>query len=121
MMNARKARIQQLRAEVNQLDGVRSALLTEIKKLNLEQNKEEHPCSCVKLNGDIEIYDMQEQERRGRNPLGLGCVSECLTARKDCQVCRGTGVPIIPDVFHTCETFNPDGCAACRVIQRNID
>ena len=22
---------------------------------------------------------------------------------------------------HTCETYNPDTCAACRVIQRNID
>ena len=27
----------------------------------------------------------------------------------------------LPAVFHTCETFNPDTCAACRVIQRNID
>ncbi len=24
-------------------------------------------------------------------------------------------------IHHTCETFNPDTCAACRVIQRDID
>lgn len=24
-------------------------------------------------------------------------------------------------IHHTCETYNPDTCAACRVIQRNID
>jgi hypothetical protein len=120
-MTVRKARLQQLRAEVSQLDGVRASLLTEISKLDLEQRKEDHPCACVKLNGDIEIYDMQEQERRGRKPLGLGPVADCLTARKDCQVCKGTGIPVIPGVFHTCETFNPDSCAACRVIQRDID
>jgi hypothetical protein len=27
----------------------------------------------------------------------------------------------LPAVLHTCETFNPDTCAACRVIQRSID
>ncbi len=118
-MTARKARLQQLRAEVAQLRKIQDELQTEIQKLDLEQRKEEHPCACVKLNKDVEIFDMQEQERRGRNPLGAGgFVADTLSARKDCTTCKGTGVP---EVHHTCETFNPDTCQACRFIQRSID
>lgn len=122
MMTARQARIQKLRAEAQDLREKSDKLYAEIHKLDLEQRKEDHPCACVKLNRDIEIYDMGEQERRGRTPLSVGgFVADTLTAIKSCTVCNGTGVPVIPSVFHTCETFNPDTCAACRVIQRNID
>ncbi len=93
-MTTRKERLQQLRETVSKLDQQRNEALTEIKKLDLEQKREEYPCSCVKLNGDVEIYDMQEQERRGRNPLSVGgFVMDTLTARKDCTTCNGTGVP----------------------------
>lgn len=121
-MSDRKERIRQLRAEAQDLREKSDKLYTEIHKLDLEQRKEEHPCSCVKLNRDIEVFDMQEQERRGRAALSCGgFVADTLSARRDCTICNGSGVPVIPNVFHTCETFNPDTCAACRVIQRNID
>jgi hypothetical protein len=121
-MTNRRDRIRQLRDQVSVLDKQRNEKLTEIHKLELEQRKEEHPCSCVKLNRDVEIYDMQEQERRGRNPLSVGgFVADTLTALKGCRECKGTGKPIPAPLYHTCETFNPDTCAACRIIQRNID
>jgi len=122
MQTVRQARIQELRAQADKLRKQSDELYTEIAKLDLEQRREDHPCACVKLNRDVEIYDMGEQERRGRNPLSCGgFVADTLTARKDCTVCKGTGIPVIPNVFHTCETFNPDTCAACRIIQRDID
>ena len=92
-MSQRKERLQEIDTKLNSLGELREELLRERRVLDLEQRKEDHPCSCVKLNGDIEIYDMQEQERRGRNPLGLGFVADCLTALKNCPVCNGTGVP----------------------------
>ena len=93
-MTARQARIQQLRAEAQDLREKSDKLYAEIKSLDLEQRKEDHPCTCVKLNGDVEVFDMQEQERRGRNPLSCGgFVADTLSARKDCTVCNGTGVP----------------------------
>lgn len=120
MQTVRQARIQELRAQADKLRKQSDKLYAEIAKLDLEQRKEDHPCACVKLNRDVEIYDMGEQERRGRNPLSLGgFVADTLTARKDCTVCMGTGKPV--SIHHTCETFNPDTCAACRVIQRDID
>lgn len=94
MMTARQARIQELRSKAANLRRESDTLYTEIAKLDLEQRKEDHPCTCVKLNGDIEIYDMQEQERRGRKPLSCGgFVADTLTARKDCDTCKGTGIP----------------------------
>lgn len=94
MMTVRQARIQELRSKADKLRKELDELHTEINKLDLEQRKEDHPCTCVKLNRDVEIYDMQEQERRGRNPLSCGgFVADTLTARKDCTVCNGTGVP----------------------------
>lgn len=80
-------------AELEQVNKRQQELIAERRKLELEQNREDHPCQCVKLNKDIEVFDMQEQERRGRVPLGLGFVADCLTAIKDCHVCNGTGVP----------------------------
>lgn len=93
-MTARKARIQELRSKADKLRKELDELHTEIKKLDMEQRKEDHPCTCVKLNGDVEIYDMGEQERRGRNPLSIGSfVADTLSARRDCTICNGTGVP----------------------------
>lgn len=93
MSELRRSTISRLREERDELQKRVYALNDSIKELQLLEDKEQHPCSCVKLNGDIEIYDMQEQERRGRVPLDLGLVSECLSARKDCPICKGTGKP----------------------------
>lgn len=120
MMTARKARIQQAQAERQQLQSKVDALSKEIAELRLAEEKDEHPCSCVKLNKDVEIYDMGEQERRGRNPLSCGgFVADTLTARKDCEYCHGTGKPT--KHTHFGEMFTPDTCPACRLLQRNID
>ena len=89
--NERRARINDLQTERRALTVKINGLNEELKQLNLEDEKEDYPCSCVRLNRDIEIYDMQEQTRRGRNPLGLGMVSECLSARVECPTCKGTG------------------------------
>ncbi len=93
MQTKRQARIHELRAKADKMRREVDAIYDEVHKLEMEQAKEDHPCSCVKLNGDIEIYDMVEQERRGRRGLGLGMVAETLSARKDCPVCKGTGKP----------------------------
>jgi hypothetical protein len=91
----RKTRISLLSAEIGSLQEKVYALQDERLALRLEQDKEDHPCTCVKLNKDIEIYDMMEQELRGREPLSLGSfVCDLLTALKNCPVCRGTGIPI---------------------------
>lgn len=117
-MTARKARIQQAQAERQQLQSKVDALSKEIAELRLAEERDEHPCSCVKLNRDVEIYDMGEQARRGREPLSCGgFVADTLSARKDCEYCQGTGKP----TRHVCQTFSPDTCPACRLIQRNID
>lgn len=94
MMTQRQARIQFLEIERRQHQSKVDELSKEIAQLRLEQQKEEHPCTCVKLNGDIEIYDMAEQARRNRNPLSCGgFVAHSLSARKDCPYCQGTGKP----------------------------
>lgn len=74
---------------MRQLDEVRK----ESRELKLEICREEHPCECVKLNRDIEIYDMTELIHRNRECFGLGFVAELLSARKDCQLCHGSGIP----------------------------
>ena len=80
--------MRELRAE---LDAVDSAIL----ELQHEEDREAHPCECVRLNADIEIYDMGEQERRKRKPVGAwhSFVRDALTAREDCPKCKGTGKP----------------------------
>ncbi len=118
-MASRKERIQELRIKAECLRKQSDELYTEIHKLEMEQAKEDHPCSCVKLNGDIEIYDMVEQERRGRRGLQFGTVADTLSARKDCEFCKGTGKP--SKHTHFGEVFMPDTCPACRLIQRGID
>ncbi len=93
MQTARQARLQVIRVEQDKLNKRQQELAEERQKLEHEQFKEEHPCSCVKLNGDIEVYDMGEQARRGRVALQLGAVYATHSARKDCETCGGTGKP----------------------------
>jgi len=116
----REERLETIRVIIHRLQCEISELVVERNKLELEEARASHTCSCVKLNGDIEIYDMVEQERRGRRGLQLGTVAETLSARKDCRTCGGTGKPNPPH-NHNEFSFDPDTCPACRVVQRNID
>jgi hypothetical protein len=93
-MNDRQTRIREINQQCNELQDKLHQLHQERFKLRLEQEREEYSCICVKLNRDIEVYDMQEQMRRNRNPLSCGgFVADTLTARNDCDICKGTGVP----------------------------
>jgi hypothetical protein len=92
-MNTRRDRIREINKECEDLNHLMIKLNKERDSLLMEQSKEDHSCTCVKLNRDIEIYDMGEQERRGRRGLGFGMVSDTLSCRKDCTTCKGTGIP----------------------------
>lgn len=93
-MNERQKKIHELREQARRLQKASDDLFKEVRALEVEQAKEEHPCSCVKLNETIEVYDMGEQARRGRECVALlGMVYQNLSARKDCEVCKGTGKP----------------------------
>lgn len=120
MMTPRKARLQEINSELAKVNARQQELVRERIKLEREQFKEDHPCPCVRLNVDIEIYDMGEQARRNRVALELGTVCDTHSARKDCKQCGGTGKPI-PEHNHMGEMFMPDTCPACRLLQRNID
>jgi hypothetical protein len=73
------------RSLINELSEEREGLLDrvsvidkELRRLELEKGHEEHPCSCVRLNRDIEVYDIADADRKHRRTLGLGFVSELL-------------------------------------------
>jgi len=119
----RKERIRELRQQVDQLNKKKNELFDEIVRLDLEERKEEYSCLCVRLNRDIDVFDMAEQEHKHRNPLSVGgFVADTLSARKDCTTCQGTGKPKTqPQHNHFGEVFMPDTCPACRLLQRNID
>lgn len=53
----------------------------------------DHPCSCVCLNKEIDIWDCREQEAKRRNGFGAGLVADSLSANLDCPTCHGSGVP----------------------------
>lgn len=109
----RKVSIQTLCSKAEVLQTELDELRRQRVALDLEVSREDHPCSCVKLNKDIEIYDTMEQERRGRVGLSLGgWVSETLSARKDCEYCKGKGIPT--KHTHFGEILVTDGsCPAC--------
>jgi|SRR5271157_1667800 len=110
---SRKDRIQELRSEARTLQTQVDTLHKECNALELEQQKYDHPCTCVKLNRDVEIFDMGEQSRRGRTPLSMGgFVADCLSAREDCDTCKGTGIPT--KCNHFGEMFCPNTCPACH-------
>ncbi len=92
-MKSRQDRIREINAEVDKLQGQVYKLVEEKRTLQLAESKEEYPCRCVQLNGDIGVFDMSEQEELGRKPLGLGLVAETLSANKRCPICQGTGQP----------------------------
>lgn len=109
----RKERLSKIRSEIDTTQRQLDKLHEERHTLEMEQKREDFPCTCVKLNKDVEIYDMNEQSRRGRNPLSCGgFVADTLSAREDCGVCLGTGVP--RKHTHESEVFMPDSCPACK-------
>lgn len=92
-MNFRTARIQEIDAECARLQRSLDTLYAERKKLMMLGKREEYSCSCVRLNSEIGIFDMIEQEESNRNGIGCGLVSETLSALKCCPNCSGTGKP----------------------------
>jgi hypothetical protein len=85
-------RVVEIDAELSSLGRKQTELLNERRTLLLDQALRLHSCDCVRVNQDLGVYDTGTQERLGRAPLGIGLVSEILSADKDCQVCKGTGV-----------------------------
>lgn len=81
-----ESRCEELEAELNELNDLR-------RSLELEQAREDHPCSCVAYNADLLIYDLIEQNKQGRVGIGFGPVINTLSALRDCPHCHGTGIP----------------------------
>jgi hypothetical protein len=68
-------------------------LAGECKSLRQKIAHLEHTCACVVLNSDVGVWDIAGQQVARRNSLGVGLVSETLSASKDCLRCGGTGIP----------------------------
>jgi hypothetical protein len=90
----RLARIHAIDAECKKIQARLKRFHEERDQLVLAGNREEYPCSCVKLNCDIGIYDGSQQEKAGRKGLGIGLISQTFSCLKNCSVCRGTGKPV---------------------------
>ena len=97
MSLSRRTIINLKRTQVEKLDEVRYSILGEIDQLEKEDQRERHPCVCVRYNGDMGIGDMIQQEAAGRNGLGFGFVSQNYSAAKTCLLCQGTGKPTTND------------------------
>ena len=65
----------------------------ELRALHALAALDRYTCHCVNLNAKMGIHDMTEQERRNRNGLQLGLVSETLSASRSCPDCGGSGIP----------------------------
>lgn len=83
-INVLRRRRDELQAELSSIDD-------ELGRLHLLRDQEEFNCPCVRINGDIGIGDMHEQDRRRRTGLTLGWVSRTLSASLDCPLCLGKG------------------------------
>lgn len=90
-MTDRKSLIKKLEVEKQFHQSKVDALVDQIAKLRFEEAKEKYSCSCVRLNKDINVFDMRDQELRNRNGLQLGFVAETLSADRSCQTCHGSG------------------------------
>jgi len=94
MKTVRQARLQEIRSQREKLQSQINTLDKEYSELYLAEERDSYPCSCVKLNRDIEVFDMQEQSRRNRKPVSYHTfVADSLSARTDCETCEGTGIP----------------------------
>lgn len=90
-----KKQLQQTRSalenEAFRLEKCAYALRERSDQIYRQLQKHEYNCPCVRLNKDIDIFDMSDQEIANRNGFGCGWVSECLSARRDCPQCHGKG------------------------------
>jgi hypothetical protein len=89
----RSRRIDEINTECDALERRLNMLREERRALGMAQALETHTCDCVNLNRKMGIHDAAEQERRNRNGLQLGLVSETLSASRSCPDCGGTGQP----------------------------
>lgn len=48
-------------------------------------------CTCVRLNRELGIYTLVDQERAMRRSWESGLVADSRSARKDCPLCKGSG------------------------------
>jgi chorismate mutase len=92
-MNFRQTRLNEIRQELDKLDSRRYFLLEEREGLEKAEAKEKYNCPCVRLNGDMGIHDMIQQESFNRRGLQFGTVSRTLSCEKDCLRCKGKGIP----------------------------
>jgi hypothetical protein len=88
----RLSRIVELNRKRDELIEQTRAVSIELKALELEESRSVHDCECVRLNRDLGIWNLALQESLGRVPLGLGVVSETLSALRGCPSCYGTGI-----------------------------
>lgn len=80
------AKRRDLNAQIDLLD-------KETRSLRMVQSRQDHPCGCVRLNGEIGVNTMRDAETHRRTTFGLGFVSELLSADINCAMCEGSGVP----------------------------
>jgi hypothetical protein len=92
-MESRQARLKKIREDLDKLDSRRYKLIEEREVLERAEAKEKYNCPCVKLNADLGIHDMMQQEGANRRGLQMGYVSLCLSCEKNCPVCQGKGIP----------------------------
>jgi hypothetical protein len=90
----RAARLSNISFELKALADAETQLRAEQSQLLFEDEIEHYSCECVRENRDIGVFDMMQQQEANRRPLGLGLVSECLSADRSCPLCNGEGVPI---------------------------
>lgn len=94
--DGRKARLKELWGERSRLSNRIDALSRELESLQLAEAIEDHPCSCVRKNEDIGIWNAQGLANDKRNCLmGAGVISRLISADADCPECHGTGKPAL--------------------------
>lgn len=89
----RAGRLAAIAEECDELKRRLFLLHEEQRTLEMAHAVERYCCNCVNLNSKMNIFDMGEQERRGRVGLQSGLVSQSLSARRACPDCGGSGIP----------------------------
>jgi hypothetical protein len=83
-----------LREQTRELEEQIKTISTEMTKVNTQIDLLNFPCSCVRLNVGLDIWNIGLQESRNRNGLTVGFpVADTLSADRSCPICHGTGVP----------------------------
>lgn len=91
------SRISAINDECRELERRIHLLREEQRALMMVTALDRYRCHCVNLNSKMGIIDMVEQERRNRNGLQIGLVSETLSASRACPDCGGSGIPKTPN------------------------